>query len=194
MERSGSSLHAEPFSYPTTLIHAGFILTGMVTTLLGPILPTLSSKWSLDDLRAGYLFTAQFLGSIYGCGGIERSDSAPGSSILVGSRVWADGWRGRRARLEQLGDRPDFDLPLRCRPWFDNSCHQPVGCGSKPRAARRGAQSIKPGLGHWSRSIFFCDGLASKDQEHLGVVVGTRGGPGVYVRVLGSGFLWQSCG
>jgi FHS family glucose/mannose:H+ symporter-like MFS transporter len=47
-------------------IHIGFALTGIVTTLLGPMIPVLSAKWSLDDARAGYLFTAQFAGSMIG--------------------------------------------------------------------------------------------------------------------------------
>ena len=48
------------------LIHAAFVLTGMVTTLLGPILPALSARWSLEDSQAGYLFTSQFFGSMAG--------------------------------------------------------------------------------------------------------------------------------
>jgi len=31
------------------LLHLAFVLTGVVTTLLGPILPLLAAKWSLDD-------------------------------------------------------------------------------------------------------------------------------------------------
>ena len=50
----------------TAVIHAGFVLTGMVTTLLGPVLPALASRWSLNDSHAGYLFTAEFLGSTVG--------------------------------------------------------------------------------------------------------------------------------
>jgi MFS family permease len=50
------------------VIYAGFVLTGMVTTLLGPVLPVLASRWSLDDPHAGYLFTTQFLGSMVGVG------------------------------------------------------------------------------------------------------------------------------
>lgn len=67
MERSNSSLRAEVASNPApALIHVGFVLTGMVTTLLGPVLPALSARWSLDDLHAGSLFTAQFIGSMAG--------------------------------------------------------------------------------------------------------------------------------
>jgi len=50
------------------VIYAGFVLTGMVTTLLGPVLPALASRWSLDDPHVGYLFTTQFLGSMVGVG------------------------------------------------------------------------------------------------------------------------------
>lgn len=47
-------------------VYFGFVLTGVVTTLLGPILPILSSQWSLTDGQAGQLFTAQFVGSMLG--------------------------------------------------------------------------------------------------------------------------------
>jgi FHS family glucose/mannose:H+ symporter-like MFS transporter len=50
----------------TTLIHVGFVLTGVMTTLLGPTLPILSARWSLNDVQAGYLFTSQFASSIIG--------------------------------------------------------------------------------------------------------------------------------
>ena len=49
------------------LLHGGFLLIGVVVTLLGPILPMLATKWSLDDAELGLLFTAQFRGSIIGC-------------------------------------------------------------------------------------------------------------------------------
>jgi fucose permease len=51
---------------PFWLIHAVFLLTGAVTTLLGPILPLLVSWWALDDWHAGLLFTLQFVGSMAG--------------------------------------------------------------------------------------------------------------------------------
>jgi fucose permease len=50
----------------TALLYAGFALTGVVTTMLGPLLPTLISAWSIDDARAGTLFTAQFTGALVG--------------------------------------------------------------------------------------------------------------------------------
>jgi len=50
----------------TILLHAGFVLTGVVNTMIGPLLPGLSLRWSLSDAQAGLLFTAQFCGSIFG--------------------------------------------------------------------------------------------------------------------------------
>jgi len=52
----------------TVLAHAGFVITGVMTTLLGPMLPVLSARWSLNDAQAGHLFTAQFATSILGVG------------------------------------------------------------------------------------------------------------------------------
>ncbi len=48
------------------VLHVGFVVTGIVTTLLGPMLPILISRWSLSDRRAGLFFTAQFCGSMVG--------------------------------------------------------------------------------------------------------------------------------
>jgi fucose permease len=51
---------------PVAVLYATFVLTVVVTTLLGPTLPVLVSWWGLDDGRAGLLFTAQFVGSMLG--------------------------------------------------------------------------------------------------------------------------------
>jgi fucose permease len=48
------------------VIHFGFALTGVVTTMLGPILPLLSSQWSLNYAQLGRLFTVQFMLSVTG--------------------------------------------------------------------------------------------------------------------------------
>jgi FHS family glucose/mannose:H+ symporter-like MFS transporter len=47
-------------------LHLGIALTGVGTTLLGCILPTLSTIWHMNDSRAGILFAAQFSGSAFG--------------------------------------------------------------------------------------------------------------------------------
>jgi len=51
---------------PTAVAHAAFIPTGIVTVLLGPVLPALSARWLLNDAQAGEFFTAQFMASILG--------------------------------------------------------------------------------------------------------------------------------
>jgi fucose permease len=50
----------------TIFAHLDFVLTGVVMTLLGPLLPLLSVRWGLNDTRAGYLFLAQFVASVVG--------------------------------------------------------------------------------------------------------------------------------
>lgn len=45
-------------------IYAAFVLTGVATTMLGPLMPGFEARWHLDDARAGLLFTAQFLAAV----------------------------------------------------------------------------------------------------------------------------------
>ncbi len=45
---------------------AGFLLAGMGTVLLGPILPALSQLWHLPDYQAGLLLFAKFIGAFVG--------------------------------------------------------------------------------------------------------------------------------
>jgi FHS family glucose/mannose:H+ symporter-like MFS transporter len=49
---------------PIFIAHATFVPTGIVTVLLGPLLPILATRWSLNDAQAGSLVTAQFLGAL----------------------------------------------------------------------------------------------------------------------------------
>lgn len=63
------------------LIHAVFLLTGVVTTMLGPLLPELSQKWGLSDSQAGGLFALQSTGSLVGIA--ASSVLAPRHGFLV---------------------------------------------------------------------------------------------------------------
>ena len=47
----------------TLAAYACFVPIGIATVLLGPMLPTLSARWSLNYSQAGALFTAQYLAS-----------------------------------------------------------------------------------------------------------------------------------
>jgi FHS family glucose/mannose:H+ symporter-like MFS transporter len=50
----------------SALIYSSFVLAGVVTTLLGPILPLLAARWALTDEQAGLFFTFQFFGNLAG--------------------------------------------------------------------------------------------------------------------------------
>ncbi len=65
------------------LLFAAFVLTGVATVIIGPMLPVFIRKWSLDDGQAGLFFTVQFMSAMAGVGL---------SSIL-------SSWRGYRPAL-----------------------------------------------------------------------------------------------
>jgi len=54
------------------LMHAGFLLAGLATMLLGPILPILSRNWHLTDSQAGLLLLAQFTGATLGGASVSK--------------------------------------------------------------------------------------------------------------------------
>jgi len=73
--------------------HADFVLTGVVMTLLGPMLPVLSARWSLSDAQAGYLFIAQFVSSTAGMlvSGLLARRLSYRRTMLLGLLVMAAG-------------------------------------------------------------------------------------------------------
>src|SRR5712692_10240538 len=48
------------------LLFAGFVLSGIATTIIGPMLPIFIKRWSLDDGQAGLFSTIQFLAALGG--------------------------------------------------------------------------------------------------------------------------------
>lgn len=48
------------------LIHTAFLISGILTILIGQVLPILSARLSLTDEQLGYFFIAQFSGSLIG--------------------------------------------------------------------------------------------------------------------------------
>jgi FHS family glucose/mannose:H+ symporter-like MFS transporter len=65
-EIGGATAGRSTWITPTSVAHAAFVPTGIVTVLLGPLLPWLSGRWSLSDAQSGEFFTAQFLASTLG--------------------------------------------------------------------------------------------------------------------------------
>jgi fucose permease len=51
---------------------AGFLLAGLGTVLLGPILPTLAQHWTLSDSQCGLLLAANFTGAFLGGVSVPR--------------------------------------------------------------------------------------------------------------------------
>src|SRR5215831_786454 len=65
------SAQPRPKTFPittdgTVLLHIDFLLTGIVMTFLGPMLPNLSARWSLNDVQSGSLIFAEFFTSMLG--------------------------------------------------------------------------------------------------------------------------------
>jgi MFS transporter, FHS family, glucose/mannose:H+ symporter len=50
------------------LLFTGFMLLGIPTVIIGPILPLFISRWSLNDSQAGLFFTVQFTAALCGTG------------------------------------------------------------------------------------------------------------------------------
>jgi FHS family glucose/mannose:H+ symporter-like MFS transporter len=65
------------------VLFVGFILSGVATTIVGPMLPVFIRRWSLDDGQAGLFSSVQFLAALVGTGI---------------SGVWMT-WRGYRPSL-----------------------------------------------------------------------------------------------
>lgn len=65
------------------LLCAGFVLSGIATTIVGPVLPVFIRRWALDDGQAGFFPTVQFMAALAG---------TLLSSVLVS-------WRGYRPGL-----------------------------------------------------------------------------------------------
>ena len=67
MGSTASSPRVVPFATDgVVLLHLDFLLTGIVMTFLGPMLPSLSARWSLSDAGSGGLIFAEFFSSMFG--------------------------------------------------------------------------------------------------------------------------------
>jgi MFS transporter, FHS family, glucose/mannose:H+ symporter len=84
------------------LLFTGFVVTGFVTTVLGPVLPWLTARWMLSDAAAGALFTIQFTGSIVagGLSGLIVARLGATATLSTGYALMAAGLAGLA-----LGDR-----------------------------------------------------------------------------------------
>jgi FHS family glucose/mannose:H+ symporter-like MFS transporter len=51
-----------------TVLFLGFVLSGIATTIVGPMLPVVIRRWGLDDGQAGLFSSVQFLAALVGTG------------------------------------------------------------------------------------------------------------------------------
>jgi MFS transporter, FHS family, glucose/mannose:H+ symporter len=63
---ASTAYEARRFKFVYVALFAGFLISGMIATILGPSLPTFIARWALDDTQAGVFFTTQFTGSLLG--------------------------------------------------------------------------------------------------------------------------------
>jgi FHS family glucose/mannose:H+ symporter-like MFS transporter len=69
----GTEQKGESVAGPSAVwLAIGFLLAGLGTVLLGPILPALSHDWGLSDQQGGLLFAAKFVGSFLGGVSVPR--------------------------------------------------------------------------------------------------------------------------
>jgi fucose permease len=66
------------------VVYLGFALSGVVTVVLGPLLPILIARWSMTDESAGLFFTSQFCGNLLGSISIGRLISRRGYGLTIG--------------------------------------------------------------------------------------------------------------
>jgi fucose permease len=66
LSSSAEATHGSGFRSEWILLHLGFIAVGIITTLIGNLLPSFIRHWSLRDSQAGFLIAAQFTGSTLG--------------------------------------------------------------------------------------------------------------------------------
>jgi MFS transporter, FHS family, glucose/mannose:H+ symporter len=103
------------------LLHASFVLSGILTTLLGSILPLLAARWSLNHTQAGDFFAAQFTGALLGVGassGLAARWGLRRSLILafllmacgVGSLEWLS-WHAALASVFLYGGGLGLSIP-----------------------------------------------------------------------------------
>jgi len=75
------------------LIHVDFLITGIVMTFIGPMLPILAARWSLTDAQSGSLIFVQFFSSMFGMlvSGISVQRQGYRFTLIVGALLMASG-------------------------------------------------------------------------------------------------------
>jgi fucose permease len=64
-------------------LNIAFVLTGVATTILGPMTPLLEARWRIGDAEAGMLFAAQFFTSVWGAAAVGPLARRFGYTVVV---------------------------------------------------------------------------------------------------------------
>lgn len=75
------------------LIHVDFLITGIVMTFIGPMLPILAARWSLTDAQSGSLIFVQFFSSMFGMlvSGVSVQRQGYRFTLIAGALLMASG-------------------------------------------------------------------------------------------------------
>jgi MFS transporter, FHS family, glucose/mannose:H+ symporter len=75
------------------LIHVDFLITGIVMTFIGPMLPILAARWSLTDAQSGSLIFVQFFSSMFGMlvSGVSVQRQGYRFTLIIGAMLMASG-------------------------------------------------------------------------------------------------------
>ena len=103
MSNSSSLSESRAQSFVYIALFAGFIITGMAATVLGPILPVFIARWNLSDSQAGLFFATQFGGSLLGVGlsSVLQSTRGYREALVLGYLLTAAGIAGLTAGNHQ---------------------------------------------------------------------------------------------
>ena len=131
-----------------------FLPTGILTTLLGPMLPLLIVRWSLNDAQAGNLFLVQFLSSLVGVqlSGVLPLATRISSVVSVGLLLMACG----TATLYMGSVRARDRICRRLWPGagLDYSDRQSADCRNQSSLAQRRGEPAEFLLGHRRGALF----------------------------------------
>jgi fucose permease len=70
--RSGHAVDDNTSGPSVALLAAGFLLTGVGTAFLGPVLPQIAHNWHITDAQSGTLIAAKFVGAFLGGISVHR--------------------------------------------------------------------------------------------------------------------------
>ena len=89
------------------LIHVDFLITGIVMTFIGPMLPILAARWSLTDAQSGSLIFVQFFSSMFGMlvSGVSVQRQGYRFTLIVGALLMASGMALLASGSWGIGDR-----------------------------------------------------------------------------------------